>query len=276
MDATAHKDAPNRAQRAGQALRSCKLCPRECGVDRTAGQKGYCGLDGTARCFREMLCYTDEEELTPSHHVYFAGCNLRCEFCVLPEWNEDPEAGKPLNVEGLAAAVSERRAQGSRSLMLLGGEPSASVHGALDVLGRLPPDTRTVWLSNMYFSPLVGELLDGLVDVYLADFKCGSPECARKILDAEDYVEVAQGNLLTIRRRGDVIVRYLVLPGHGECCLKPILRWVAAMMPEVKVSLRGDYVPPAEAVHAPGEYLDPDEFQAALEFAESLKLNLIR
>jgi putative pyruvate formate lyase activating enzyme len=71
-------------------------------------------------------------------------------------------------------------------------------------------------------------------------------------------------------------VRHLVLPGHNECCLKPILHWLAEKMPQTKLSLRSDYVPPAEAIAAPKKYLQEDELQKVEDLAGKIGLNLVR
>ncbi len=222
-----------------------------------------------------MLHRHEESELVPSHQVYFAGCNLRCEFCSVLEWNEAPEAASVMNVDDLAKRIVERRRLGAKTLNLLGGEPAVNLVGILELLARIEPETQVVWNSNMYFNPQVDELLTGLVDIYLADFKCGSSSCARKILDAEDYVDVVRNSLLRVRGKARIIVRHVIMPGHFDCCIKPILHWLAETMPEVGISLKSDYIPPAKAVCAPADYVSDDERKSAIELAESLHLRLI-
>jgi len=236
---------------------------------------GFCRLPDGALCFREMISYVDEEQLVPCHHVYFAGCNLRCEFCTVAEWNESPQQAQPLDVDALAATVRRRRAEGARTLAFLGGEPSVSILGALRLLARVQADVRVVWNSNMYYSPVVAELLDGIADIYLADLKCGNQRCAQAILGAADYVETAMQNVLEGSAGADVIIRHLVLPGHRECCLGPILEWIAEHLPAAKVSLRGDYAPPVPAGSAPAQYLSQDELSDAQTFATALGLHLV-
>jgi putative pyruvate formate lyase activating enzyme len=275
MDRAAHKQAGERAKRAVEALRCCKLCPRQCGVDRIAGEKGYCRLDDSVRCFREVLHWREEQQLIPSHQVYFAGCNLRCEYCTVSEWNNEPWAGEQIDIDDLVRTIARRRHEGAKTLNLLGGEPAVNVHGVLELLARLEPETQVVWNSNMYYNEIVDELMAGLVDVYLPDLKCGSDQCAEVLLGADDYVKVAKQNILRAQGHADVIVRHFVLPGHDKCCLKPVLSWLVEEMPDVKLSLRGDYVPPAEAVAAPTEYLRQGDFRKARNLAGKLGLNLI-
>ena len=275
MNPVAHNIMAERVESAKEMLQNCCLCPRRCGVDRIAGQKGYCGLDGSTRCFREMLYCGEEQQLNPSHQVYLAGCNLRCAFCTVTEWNENPEVAQELDIDYLKERIAFRKSQGARTLNFLGGEPTASLPVILELLSHLEPATQVVLNSNMYFSMQVHELLDGLVDTYLADLKCGNSSCAEAILDASDYVEVVKENIVEACHHADVIVRHLVMPGHRECCLKPTLKWLAEELPEVKVSLRGDYTPPAEATTAPTGYVNQTDMHDAREMAQRMGLHLV-
>jgi putative pyruvate formate lyase activating enzyme len=222
-----------------------------------------------------MLHRAEETELSPSHQVYFAGCNLRCGFCTVPEWNEQPLAVAELDADWLIGRIEHRRSQGARNLNLLGGEPTVSLPGILSLLARAQPATPIVLNSNMYYNEDLDGLLDAFVGVYLADLKCGNSRCAEALLDARDYVDVARRNILTASGRSNLIVRHLILPGHTDCCLRPTLRWLAKEIPQVKLSLRTNYVPPAEAVSAPGDYLAPQDRITATNEARDLGLRLI-
>jgi len=262
-------------------LRCCRLCPRDCGVDRLApegqaGRTGYCRLDGSVRIFRDVLRWDEESRLNPSHQIYFAGCNLKCEFCTVSEWNEQPQYADKMDIAKLKTAIAERKSQGARTVNLLGGEPAVNLHGVLELLAELDPHTTIVWNSNMYYNEIVNEMMAGLIDVCLADFKCGNDECALKLLGSADYVDVVKRNILRCRDNCDMIIRHLIMPGHIECCLKPILEWIAQKMPKVKVSLRGNYVPPAEAVYAPAGYLKEEDFANAWNMAKNMGLMLIK
>jgi putative pyruvate formate lyase activating enzyme len=256
-------------------LRECRLCPRDCRVNRSQGRTGYCRLDARIHCFREMLHPAEEAELSPSHQVYFAGCNLRCGFCTVPEWNEQPLAVRELDADWLIGRIEHRRDQGARNVNLLGGEPTVSLPGILDLLAKVRPATPVVLNSNMYYNGDIDELLSAFVGVYLADLKCGNAECAEALLDARDYVDVARQNIVMASERCDLIVRHLILPGHMDCCLRPTLQWLAKTIPDVKLSLRTNYVPPAAAASAPKEYLGSRDIIAATNEARDLGLRLI-
>jgi putative pyruvate formate lyase activating enzyme len=260
---------------AADRLRCCRMCPRNCGVDRTAGGRGYCGLDDKAHCFREMLHPAEEAELSPSHQIYFTGCNLRCRYCSVLEWNEQPMTVPEMDVDQLVRAVERRRGQGAKNVNLLGGEPAVSWPAILTFLSRIPSPMPVVLNSNMYYNECVDELLRGLVDICLADLKCGSRRCGATLLDADDYCDVARRNIRMASEHTDLIVRHLIVPGHMECCTKPTLNWLAAELPGVKVSLRTNYVPPVDPA-APEQYVSSHEAQTALDYAHQMGLHLIQ
>jgi len=222
-----------------------------------------------------MLHTAEEAQLTPSHQIYFAGCNLRCQYCTVSEWNEQPLAVDEIDVAGILAAIERRKQQGARNINLLGGEPTISLPGILDLVGRLGRRSQVVLNSNMYYNVCVDTLLRGFVDIVLADLKCGDRHCAEALLDAGDYVEVARRNIQLASEHAEVIIRHLLLPGHAECCLKPTLGWIGAEMPGAKVSLRTNYVPPVTAEAAPLDYLDRAEIGVAIDYARDLGLRLI-
>ena len=275
MNESTQEQIPDRKLFVAKLIESCSLCPRACGVNRLAVQTGFCGLDHRAWCFREMLHPYEEKELSPSHQVYYTGCNLRCEFCTVDEWNQSPVLAESIELDDLVSQVSRRRLRGAVNLNLLGGEPAVNLYGILDLLDKIDFSTTVVWNSSMYYSRPVNQALEGLVNIYLADLKTFDAECSRKILAAADYFPVASRRIEEAAVAAEVIVRHLVLPGHISCCTDPILRWLAKTLPLAKVSLRWDYVPPAECAAAPRGYLSAAEKSQILKIAADLKLNLI-
>ena len=275
MNQDAYQQLEERIARAFEELRCCKLCPHECAVDRTAGQRGICQLGDKLVCFREMMHYKEEEGLNPSHQVYLAGCNLHCEFCSVAEWNESVGQIKGLEEEELVAKIEERQKKGSKTLNLLGGEPAVNVYGILKLLRQLEPTTFVVWNSNMYYNDIVDELLQGLISVSLADLKCGNDNCSESLLGCGNYVERVKENIINACKHSEVIVRHIVLPGHFECCAKPILRWLSDV-PNIKLSLKGDYIPPAGASVAPKEYVNEKEMATMFETAAEMGLSLVK
>ncbi len=276
MERISNGEAAERAEEARRILKSCTLCPRDCRVDRTRGEKGFCGLTDSAHCFREALYYHEEGELTPSHMLFLTGCNVRCEFCPVNEWTEAPEAAPAMDLPKTRERILERLRAGARTLNIVGGEPTVNLCGLLELIAPIRSKLRVVWNSNMYYSETCGRLLDGVVDVYLADLKFGNAKCAKDLLGVGDYLDTVQRNLLSAKGAADLIVRHLVLPGHAECCREPVMRWLKENMPQVKLSLRGEYIPPAEARNSPTEYLRELEFKDAFDRARELNLRMIQ
>jgi putative pyruvate formate lyase activating enzyme len=223
-----------------------------------------------------MLYDGEEQELCPSHQVYFSGCNMRCEYCSVAEWNEKPLQVKGPSVDQLTGVIHQRIQHGAVTLNLLGGEPAVNILGILELLWKSKPTNRVVWNSNMYYNAPVSDAIRGLVDVVLADLKFGCASCAAAIADAPDYCDVVTSNIEDAADWAEVIVRHRVLPGHFECCTKPGLKRIAEMGPKVKVSLWFDYIPPIPANNAPGGYIDMQQRQETINYAKSLNLQVIQ
>ena len=180
-----------------------------------------------------------------------------------------------MDLESLAAAIDSRRKQGARTLNLLGGEPAVNLPDILTLLGSVDPDTQVVWNSNMYYGEPTIQLLEGVVDLYLADLKCGNRLCSAQILGAADYCEVAQVSIQAAARQCDTIVRHVLMPGHWDCCFVPVAEWVSQLAPPVRFSLRLNYVPPAQAKHTPLSYVTDREGRTALDLVKQLDLDLV-
>jgi putative pyruvate formate lyase activating enzyme len=120
-------------------------------------------------------------------------------------------------------------------------------------------------------------LLEGMFDVWLADFKFGNNACARRLAKASDYVRIVQENLLWADAHSELIVRHLLMPGHGECCWRPVAEWLAEHMPGVKVNLRAGFWPAWHARRHAELQLPalPAERDFAFGLARELGLNLI-
>ncbi|WP_407356812.1 hypothetical protein [Methanolobus sp. WCC5] len=95
----------------------------------------------------------------------------------------------------------------------------------------------------MYHSPEAARLLEGVVDVFLADFKYGNNECALRYSKVEDYMQTVISNMKYAYQDAELLVRHLVLPGHLDCCSVKILEWIAANMPEIRFNLMFQYRP---------------------------------
>ena len=203
---------------------------------------------------------TDELELIPTFAVALSGCDLRCDFCITGAESWNPRSGDALIAtrgagaastllrRGVAATQLAAKAKaalqnGARTIMVLGGEPTIHLHSALEFVSHLPDSAKLVWKTNAHGSAQARELLDGMFDVWVADFKFGNDDCARRLAKIPDYTAIVRENLLWANTRSELIVRHLLMPGHAECCWKPVAEWLADNLPGVKVNLRSGFWP---------------------------------
>jgi putative pyruvate formate lyase activating enzyme len=269
--------ARERAAAAWAALANCHLCAHHCGVDRLAGELGRCHAGPDARVFSAQVEVGDELELIPTFAVALSGCDLRCDFCLTGAQSWNPGAGEPLRLRVLGQRAAAALAEGARTIMILGGEPTVHLPAVLEIIAAMPPLAKLVWKTNAHGSKQARELLDGLFDVWLADYKFGNASCSERLAGVRDYGPVVRENLLWASRHSELIVRHLLMPGHVECCWGPIAEWLAAELPGVKVSLRPAFWPAWHADrHAElRQTVASSESIRALELARALGVNLV-
>lgn len=232
-----------RAARAREMLRACQLCEWRCGVDRTRGAAAPCRLGTDTYAFKQYLSLGDEPEARPSLRLYWGGCNFRCRFCNTAPTCFEPSRGRRIEAAAYAAELIAAVHTGARAISVLGGEPTLHVHTLLDLAAAAPGRLPLAINTNLYMTPDVLELLDGVVAIYLADFKFGNDECARRLAGIGRYVSVVRRNLGLIHGRTPLVVRHLLMPGHLECCFRPIADWLADRLPGVRFQLHAGYVP---------------------------------
>lgn len=265
---------------ARRVMSNCVFCERRCGVNRNLGERGYCRGGREFSVSSSFPHLGEEPELVPSGTVFTCGCTITCIHCQnwsISQWREN---GRATNPERMANIVESLRKRGCRNLNMVGGDPTPNTYLWLDTFRHVEKSIATVWNSNSYYSNETAELLAGFIDLYLLDFKYGNTKCAREISNAPNYWEAATRNHLMANRFGELIIRVLVLPGHNECCTKPILNWIAdALGPWTRVNLMFQYRPEWRA----GERdelrnrLSRRDIEEAMEIAEEAGLkNLVR
>ncbi len=260
---------------ARRALRNCDLCERRCCVDRAAHEKGHCGVLEASVC-SEFLHLGEEPDLVPSYTIFFAGCTFNCVFCQNWDISTRPDAGARIEAGNLARMIEARAEGGARNVNWVGGDPTSNLPFILDVLRQCTADVPQVWNSNMFATEKTMELLDGVIDVYLTDFKYGNDSCAMRLSNVTEYMRVVTRNHLLARRQAEVIIRHLVLPNHFECCTAPVLKWISENMDDVKVNVMAQYRPE----HRARDHDDIDrplrmsEYRTAIELACELGLDL--
>jgi putative pyruvate formate lyase activating enzyme len=272
-------------------LSHCTLCPRGCGVDRLAGERGYCRtgpgpeISGFEPHFGEEGCLTGSRG---SGAVFFTGCNLECVFCQTFEISQLHQ-GTVISTEELSEIMLALQDEGCHNLNLV--TPTHQIAAIVDALGRGAArgfDLPVVYNSSGYESVETLKALVGLVDIYLPDFKVWEEEAAERHLGAEDYPAVTReaikemhrqvGDLVLdengLARRG-ILVRHLVLP-EGLAGTAEILRFIhQEISPATWVNLMGHYHPcgRAEAFPPLDRPLRRAEFDAALTMAREIGLS---
>ncbi|MGD0273932.1 MAG: radical SAM protein [Gaiellaceae bacterium] len=285
----------HRAEQGLELLNSpCRVCPRQCKVDRLKNQPGLCGPGRRAIVASAFPHHGEEDCLRGrrgSGTIFFAGCNLRCVFC--QNWDISRRlTGEQVSSERLAALMLELQALGCHNINLVTPE-----HVVPQLLEALPDAVRgglrlpLVYNTSAYDSPESLRLLDGVVDVYMPDFKLWSPAVCRRYLKREDYSQVARTSISEMQRqvgalvkdergvaRRGLLIRHLVMPGLIEET-EQILRWIAAELgPDSYVNVMAQYHPAGRV--ARGEYgeiarpLTGEEYERALALAGELGLRL--
>ena len=234
---------------------SCQLCPRECGVDRTAGDLGFCGCPATAMVAKTMIHRWEEPALAPdgkSGAIFFGGCTLGCRYCQNRDISRKP-AGKAVNSAGLREMMEELIQAGAENIDLV--TPTQYLPTILPALERKLP-VPVVFNCGGYERVETLRQLEGKVDVYLPDLKYADNGLAKSLSGAGDYFQVATAAIREMVRQvgapqwqGDkmvkgVIIRHLILPGHVENSLK-VLDWIGDTFSpgQVLVSLMRQYTP---------------------------------
>ncbi len=268
-----------KAHLARKMLTECHMCERRCGVNRELGELGFCKVGTVSRVASQFLHIGEEHELVPSHTIFFSGCTFRCVYCQNWDIAMHPDAGVEADILRLAAILKEGVREGSRNANFVGGNPDPNLHTILQIIRELDESCRylpMVWNSNMYTSQESMDLLDGVMDIYLADFRYGNDSCAKKLSEVDDYFNVVSRNFLLAHRNGEVMLRQLVIPQHLDCCTLPIMKWVEEHMPQVYFNLMFQYRPEYRASLFPdiNRRLTVEERKLAIKYANDHKINI--
>ena len=242
---------------------NCRLCPRCCGVDRRAGQRGFCGMPDFPVAARAAAHYWEEPVISGEYGsgaVFFSGCTLRCKFCQNYEISTQKH-GFRLDSRRLREIFERLIQQGCHNINLV-----TPTHFLPDILPALEPKLPVPVVYNCGGYERVETLraLEGKVDVWLPDMKYSDPALARVLSAAPDYVETAKAAILEMYRqtgpcvvehgllKRGVLIRHLILPGQVNNAIG-VLEWIADSFPKgaVGVSLMSQYVPMGPAARVP-------------------------
>ena len=271
-----------------ELLKACRLCPRECGVDRTAGHKGYCGCDSRLRVARAALHLWEEpciSGIEGSGTVFVSGCALGCVFCQNRPIAK-AQTGRYITLERLREIFLELQAQGANNINLVtAGQYTPLVAEALRQAKTSGLAIPVVYNSGGYELPSTLGLLEGLVDIYLPDLKYYDPAVSQRYAKAPDYFSVAIAAIQEMFRqvgtplfdsrgmlRRGLILRHLALPGQGEDS-RAILRYVwETYGHRIYISLMSQYTPMGEMPDYPEleRKLTPSEYEDLIDYALDL------
>ena len=270
----------------------CRLCPRECGANRLQGERGFCRAPGTRLVISSYGAHFGEERplvgLNGSGTIFFSHCSLRCSFCQNWEISISGE-GMEQSIEDLAGLMLCLQDSGCHNINLVTPTHySAHILGALDIAAarglRLPLVYNTCGWERL---EILG-LLDGVVDIYMPDFKYWDAGMASKhSAEATSYPELTAKAILEMHRqtgsaqyaggrimqRG-LIIRHLVLPnnvGGSEM----IMEWIAENLPaDTYVNIMAQYHPDYRALEYPelSRKITSEEYAAVVEKAKKLGL----
>lgn len=272
-------------------LASCSLCPRRCGADRAAGERGACGADGALKIARAALHLWEEPPIsgeTGSGTVFFSGCPLKCVYC---QNHEISTGGFGIEVPPgrLVEIMLELEAQGAANINLVTATHFAHLlPAAVADARRRGLTVPIVYNTSGYERVEAVRALGDLVDIWLTDFKYADAGLGRTLSHVPDYPAVAGAALAEmcrqLERRGGtaeradgtwtrgIIVRHLVLPGHADDSCR-VLDAIWRIAGDVPISVMNQYTPNAAMRAAGGELaraVTDEEYERVLDHADDL------
>jgi len=272
-------------------MESCRLCPRRCGVNRLAGETGYCRTGRTARVASYNAHFGEEAPLVGrrgSGTIFVSSCNLLCSFCQNAEISHGNE-GVDVTPRQMASMMLDLAAMGCHNINIV--TPTHVVPMLLEALAAAVPQGLSlplVYNCGGYESVETLRLIEGVVDIYMPDFKFWDPQWAERFCQADDYPECAREALHEMHRQvGDLVldetgiarkgllVRHLVMPNNVAGTAE-IMRFLAReISPDTYVNVMDQYRPCWEARKDPliDRRLTAAEFSAALDAAHAAGLH---
>ena len=257
---------------------NCTLCPRSCRVDRSRGERGFCGGPDTALVAKAMLHKWEEPALAGSGGsgaVFFGGCTLRCRFCQNAAISARP-VGQAMDSSALRKLFEDLIARGAENIDLV--TPTQYLPTILPALTpRLP--VPVVYNCGGYESPETLRQLAGTVDIYLPDLKYADPRLAQALSGAKDYFSIATAAIREmVRQTGPIewegekvvrgtIIRHLILPGFVDNSLR-CLDWIGETFApgQVLVSLMRQYTPMGNLPAPLDRKVTDEEYDAVLSW----------
>ena len=259
-------EIPKNVARLREMIRDCTLCPRRCGVDRTAGQLGACGVAEAAVVASAGPHFGEEPALVGSGGsgtIFFCGCNLGCVFCQNYDISHSVD-GRPCPPAKIASLALGLERRGCENINFV--TPTHVAHAvaeAIEIARSQGLTVPIVYNCGGYESAETLALLDGLIEIYMPDFKYASADAAQKYSGAANYPAAAERALAEMFRQtgplkldgrgvatGGVLVRHLVMPGDIALS-REVIDIVSRTAPACTINVMAQYRPAYRAAEFP-------------------------
>lgn len=258
-------------------VESCSLCPRNCKakrLDTTIGE-GFCGLPalpGICRAEKHMWEEPDISGTRGSGTIFFSGCVLRCEYCQNHTISKN-YCGKAVDADALIELMKALEADGVHNINLVSPTPYYPV--IIKALKKYKPSVPVICNTSGYERVETLKALEGLIDIYLPDFKYSQNDIAVKYSSAPDYPQVALEAIKEMYRQAGlpkhdengmmtsgVMIRHLILPDNTNNSYG-VLELIADNFPaDIYVSLMAQYFPTGNEIHSElGRKITPEEYE---------------
>lgn len=263
----------------------CALCPRECGADRNKGELGVCSVASQLKLARAALHEWEEPCISGkngSGTVFFSGCSLGCVYCQNKEISGG-EVGREISAERLVEIFFELKEKGAHNINLV--TPSHYVPTIVYAIERAKTqniDIPFVYNSSGYEKIETLKMLNGLIDIYLPDYKYSDSDLSERYSFARDYPEVARAAIDEMVRaqpkpifdknrmmKKGVIVRHLVLPSCYENSRRAIEYLYSTYKDDIYISLMSQYTPVCKSDKHPelNQKVSAEEYERLIDFA---------
>lgn len=241
----------------------CNQCPRKCDTERTEKGFGFCGVGELPKIARAALHFDEEPPISGTRGagtIFFSGCNLRCVFCQNYDISEEHQ-GVVITPYELSEEYRKLEAMGAQNIEFV--TPSHYVNTILESLTYYQPRLPLIWNSSGYDSIETLKRLEGVIDIYLPDFKYSDNELAKRLSHCGDYVETATAAIDEMLRQQPeiviengviqhgVIIRHLVLPSHTKNSIGVLESIKERYGTSALVSLMAQYMPAGKAADYP-------------------------
>jgi putative pyruvate formate lyase activating enzyme len=278
-----------RGQKLWQLMENCQLCPRECGINRNEGERSFCGASSQLEIASYHAHFGEEESLVGeggSGTIFFTHCNLRCVFCINWEISQGRDS-RVHPVSNLAQMMLHLQNMGCHNINVVTPTHFAPhILLALDYAASLGLKIPLVYNTCGWERIEILKILDGIVDIYLPDFKYADSDMAAKFSSgAKTYPPITQKALKEMHRQVGVakpaedgqmyrglMIRHLVMPNHLSNT-ESVLEWIAENLPlDTYINIMSQYRPVYKAFDYPeiARRLNSQEYAAAISKAKQL------